>query len=99
VMATFGGSVALEDSEVSASTATGIAIGNASARLSRVRIRGNQVGLYVQDGTALREVAEATAPPGANEVTVSTDSVFSENGSRLSAGNVPLPEPSRVLTP
>lgn len=99
VMATLGGSLVIEDSEISASASTGIAIGTGSARLVRVRVRSNQVGLYVQDGTTLREVSDSTTTPAAREVLVSTDSLFTGNETRVSAGVLPLPEPSQVLAP
>lgn len=99
VMATLGGNLIIEDSEVSSSASMGIAIGAGSARLTRVRVRANQVGLYVRDGVTLREVASGDAVPGPNEVTVSTDSLFVANETRVSAGVLPLPEPSTVLAP
>jgi len=95
VMATLGALVVLEDGEIAANAGVGIAVGNGAARIARMRVRKNQVGLYVQEGTALREVA-AAEDPSAGEVTVSTDTVFEENASKLSAGVLPLPEPSRI---
>jgi hypothetical protein len=93
-MATLGGLLEIEDSEIASNTGTGIAIGDAAARLARVRIRGNAVGLYVQDGTTLRETSDgAAAAPPEREVDVSTDTVFLSNGTRVSSGVVALPEP------
>jgi hypothetical protein len=96
-MAVQGAALTMEDSEIADSFGTGLAIGDASARVARSRIRGNAVGLYVQDGTTLRE-ADA-ADPAALEVTASSDTVFLANGTKLTTGLVPLPEPSRVLGP
>ncbi|MBX3185741.1 MAG: right-handed parallel beta-helix repeat-containing protein [Labilithrix sp.] len=100
-MASFGGTLALEDVEVAESFGTGIAIGDGAALLSRVRVRDNQVGLYVQDGTALRELVSVSTDKGEEEnaVLVSIDSVFLGNATRLSAGVLPLPEPSRSIGP
>jgi hypothetical protein len=92
-MATLGALLEIEDSEIAANTGTGIAIGDAAARLARVRIRGNADGLYVQDGTTLEETSDGAAPPGEREVAVSADTVFLSNGTRVSSGVVALPEP------
>lgn len=97
VMAAFGSLVEIADSEIAENAGVGIAIGSASARIARVRIRKNDVGLYVQDGTNLRE-AEGTAP-GPLEVTVTADTVFLGNKTRFSAGLLPLPAPLEAKSP
>ena len=97
VMATFGSLVEIADSEIAENAGVGIAIGTASARVARVRIRKNAVGLYVQDGTTLREAADSV--PGPLEVTVTSDTLFLDNATRFSAGLVPLPAPLAALAP
>ena len=97
VMAAFGSLVEIADSEIAESAGVGIAIGDASARVARVRIRKNAIGLYVQDGTTLREAADSV--PGPLEVTVTSDTLFLGNTTRFSAGIVPLPAPLAALAP
>ena len=97
VMCTAGASLVIEDTEIASNTAIGIAVGDGSARITRTRIRGNAVGLYVEDGTTLIE--GETPGPTTLQVTVSSDSLFEANGTRVSAGSLPLPGPSSVLPP
>ena len=48
----------------------------------------------MQDGTTLREVGSADGmTPAAREVIVTTDSPLVGNGTRFTAGVVPLPAP------
>jgi len=95
-MVTMGGLLSVEDSEIADNRGYGVAVGDGSARLARVRVSRNTVGLYVQTGTGVREVADAAEAPGPSQVNVSIDSVFQDNASRTSAGTVPLPEPGRL---
>jgi hypothetical protein len=97
VMAAGNSLLEIEDSEIASNTNTGIAVGDASARLARVRVEKNAVGLFIQDGTTLREADDAA--PGPLEVTITADSVFLANTTRLSSGLIPLPPPSKVLGP
>ena len=97
-MTTAGGALVIENSEIVSNVGVGIAVGTGSVSIAGVRIRQNEVGLYVQDGTSVREVTAAETP-NANEVTVAGDCIFQGNRTRLSAGTVPLPEPSTVGSP
>lgn len=96
IMSADGGKLILEDCEISTNSASGVAVGDGSGRITRTRIRGNAVGLYVQDGTTLQE--DQGADPTDLQVTVSADSIFESNGTRVSAGVLPLPGPS-ILSP
>ncbi len=94
VLVTDDGLVELVDVEVASNYGIGVAIGPAAAILSLARVRSNTVGLYVQDGTTLREVGSADGmTPAAREVIVTTDSPLAGNGTRFTAGVVPLPAP------
>lgn len=98
VMVTLGGVVLVADSEISSNAGIGLAVGEGAARIAGSRIRANQVGIYAQDGTTVRE-AEVTALPAIpsdREVLVSSDTLFEGNASKVTAGTLPLPEPSRI---
>lgn len=96
VLATMGGVVDVDESEIADSARIGIAIGDGAGRIFRSRVRGNEVGLHAEDGTTVRETSDAEAPIGAREVLVSPDTAFVANGTRLGGGTLPLPEPSRL---
>lgn len=98
-LVTLGGTLLLEDVEVSSSTGFGVAVGDGSARLVRARIRANTVGLYAQDGTTVREIGDPMLVPASREVIVTADTVFEDNAARVAAGMLPLPQPARVLAP
>lgn len=93
VMATDDGRVELAGVEIAGNYGIGVAVGPASALLSGARVYANAVGLFVQDGTSLREVSASPPAPGDREVVVTADSELSGNGSRVTSGVVPLPEP------
>jgi hypothetical protein len=92
IMAAQGAALDVEGSEISSNPGIGIAIGDASAHLTGVRLRENGVGLFVQDGTTLREADDDA--PGPLEVTVTADTVFVGNATRVSSGVIPLPQAS-----
>lgn len=98
-LVTLGGMLLVEDVEIAANAGFGVAVGEGSARISRARIRKNAVGLYAQDGITVREVLDPALTPSANEILVTSDTVFQNNGSRVTAGTLPLPAPGRVLAP
>jgi hypothetical protein len=98
---TFGhGILAFDDAllvvdDVTVTKSAGAALVFASSRgnVSHARIRGNAVGIHVQDGSTLQEVATVPEDPAESTVNVSTDSTFDGNGSRVGSGALPLPAP------
>jgi hypothetical protein len=59
--------------------------------LDSVRVGKQVVGVHVQDGSTLEELAAAPASVGARQVVVTPQTVFVDNQSRLGAGVVPVP--------
>ncbi len=86
-----GSRVTLRDCDVRANQSIGLAFAGATALVSGGFVGGNAVGVHVQEGSTLAEVAGATALGAPGSVTVTTSTRFEANQSRLGAGVVPLP--------
>ncbi|MBI5545463.1 MAG: right-handed parallel beta-helix repeat-containing protein [Deltaproteobacteria bacterium] len=82
----------LQDSLVEKSTAIGIAVANASARLDHVYVSDNPVGLHIQEGVTLENIASVPEEVPAQRCVVSTSSRFVHNEVTLSSEYLPLPE-------
>jgi len=80
---------------VTITKSAGAALVFASSRgnVNHARIRSNAVGIQVQDGSMLQEVATVPDDVPDSTVNVSSDSIFDGNGSRVGSGSVPLPAP------
>jgi hypothetical protein len=91
--------VVIEGCEVRRSAGIGLAFSNSSATVSRSVVGDNTVGIHVQDGSTLQQVDVAPAQPAGNSVSVSADTVFEGNASRVGSGTVPLPTPLTPLKP
>lgn len=90
-------SVVVDGSSFESNAAVGVALASTSAVVRRSFIRGNAVGIHVQDAV-LEEVPDAPdLTPG--EVLVTTDTRFVDNGTRVGSGVLPLPDPPGVLSP
>lgn len=85
--------VVISGSEIRRSAAVGVALANVSATIATTVIAENAVGIHVQDGSMLVEVPSAPAEPSANTVSVTTDTTFEGNATRVGSGVVPLPTP------
>jgi hypothetical protein len=53
----------------------------------------NAVGIHTQDGSMLMQVDVAPSSPSGNAVSVTADSSFEGNETRIGSGTVPLPDP------
>ena len=71
--------------------AVGIAISNASGSLDRGLVGDQPIALGVQDGSTLVAVLAVSPVPDAGIFEVSSATVFSNNGTTIGAGNIPLP--------
>jgi hypothetical protein len=93
-MVAFDGALLIVD-DVTVTTSAGAALVFAASRgnVNHARIRGNAVGIHVQDGSTLQEVATVPDDVPDGTVNVSTDSTFDGNGSRVGSGALPLPAP------
>ena len=67
------------------------ALDGASASIAACVVRGNRVGMHVQNGARLVDVGTAPDVPRPSEVAVSRDTALEQNGSRVGSGEVPLP--------
>jgi len=79
------------NSTVRNSAAVGAVVAAATATFADCRILNNAVGINVQGGSALNQVAVVPASPQPLDVDVSTDTVFDGNQTKVSANVLPLP--------
>jgi hypothetical protein len=93
ILATDSDHVLITNAEVRRSAGIGIAFANVSGGISQTVIADNAVGLHVQDGSTLVQVVTVPDAPTGKVVSVSADTVFDGNQTRLGSGVVPLPDP------
>ena len=83
----------VDDVTVTKSAGAALVFASSRGNVSHARIRGNAVGIHVQDGSTLQAVAAVPDDPAESMVNVSNDSTFDGNGSRVGSGALPLPAP------
>lgn len=93
VLADDGGLLVVDDVTITKSAGAALVFAASRGNVSHTRIRANAVGIHVQDGSVLQEVATVPDDPPDGTVNVSTDSTFDGNGSRVGSGALPLPAP------
>jgi hypothetical protein len=79
--------------EVRRSAGIGLAFSRSSAIVASSTIADNAVGIHTQDGSMLMQVDVAPSSPSGNAVSVTADSSFEGNETRIGSGTVPLPDP------
>jgi hypothetical protein len=79
--------------EVRRSAGVGLAFSRSAAVVSATTIADNAVGIHAQDGSMLVQVDVPPSQPTASTVSVSADSTFEGNATRIGSGTVPLPDP------
>lgn len=90
VLVATGGEALIERTAVFENAAIGIAASGGRARLVAAIVAQNPVAMHVQQGSFIVESPDE-AELSDNEVRVSPDSKFIENGTKLGAGEIPLP--------
>jgi hypothetical protein len=93
VLAYDGALLVVDDVTVKTSAGAALVFAASRGNVNNARITGNAVGIHVQDGSSLTEVAVVPDDPAENVVNVSSDSKFEGNGSRIGSGAIPLPAP------
>jgi nitrous oxidase accessory protein NosD len=93
VLVTDSKRVVITDTEVRRSAGIGVALANTSAIIASCVIADNAVGIHVQDGSTLNQVATAPKEPAGLAVDVTEDTQFEGNATRVGSGVVPLPDP------
>jgi hypothetical protein len=93
VLAYDGALLIVDDVTITKSAGAALVFAGSRGNVSHARIRANAVGIHVQDGSTLVEVAAVPDDPPESSVNVSTDSIFDGNGSRVGSGALPLPAP------
>lgn len=83
----------ISGSEVRRSAGIGVAFAGTSAVVASCVIADNVVGIHVQNGSTLSQVATAPAEPSNLSVDVTEDTKFEGNTTRVGSGVVPLPDP------
>jgi hypothetical protein len=79
--------------EVRRSAGIGLAFSKSAAVVKSSTIADNAVGIHAQDGSMLLQVDVAPEAPSGTDVSVSADTTFDGNGTRIGSGTVPLPDP------
>ena len=93
IVAVGGATVVLDDVSVTRCTAVALAFDGARGTVRACRVTDNAVGISVQGGTELQQVTAVPEAPSDNVVSVSIDTTFTGNGTRVGSGVVPLPAP------
>jgi hypothetical protein len=88
-----GALLLVDDVTITKSAGAALVFASSRGNVNHARIRGNAVGIQVQDGSMLQEVATVPDDVPDATVSVSTDSTFDGNGSRVGSGALPLPAP------
>ena len=94
-----GGALVMTHSVVRNHAGVGLVFSNASGSVSSSIVRANPVGVHTQEGVNLLEVASAPAELTPLSVAFTSDTRFEENGSKVGAGEVPLPAPITLAGP
>lgn len=94
-----GGALVMSRSIVRDNASVGLVFSSASGSVASSVVRGNAVGVHVQEGVALVESSEAPAELTPLSVTFTTDTRFEENGSKVGSGEVPVPAPLEGFGP
>ncbi len=79
------------NTDIRGNGAVGLAFSNASGSLERGLVSDQPIALAVQDGSTLVAVEAVSPVPDAGVFEVSSATVFSNNGTKVGAGNLPLP--------
>ncbi|MBX3207847.1 MAG: hypothetical protein KF764_22565 [Labilithrix sp.] len=94
-----GGALVMTRSIVRGHAGVGLVFSNASGSVASSIVRANPVGVHVQEGVDLVEAAAAPGELTPLSVVFTTDTRFEENGTKVGAGEVPLPAPIDVVGP
>lgn len=84
------GQATIERTAVFDNAAIGVAASGGRARLVSAIVAKNPIAMHVQQGSFIVEASDE-GELGANEVRVSPDSRFLENGTKLGTGEIPIP--------
>ena len=79
--------------EVRRSAGIGLAFSRSAAVVASSTIADNAVGIHAQDGSMLVQVDVAPSQPTGVDVSVTADTTFEGNATRVGSGAVPLPDP------
>jgi hypothetical protein len=73
------------------SNVIGAAFASSTATLADVLVQKNAVGIHIQGDSRLQTAPSAPNAPDRDVVTVTDDSQFIDNATRVGSGTVPLP--------
>ncbi len=88
-----GSSLVVDDVTVRRCAAVGLVFDAASGTVRASRVTDNAVGIFAQGGSELLQVAVVPEAPIDGQVSVSVDTVFTDNATRVGSGVVPVPSP------
>ncbi|HSO31066.1 MAG TPA: hypothetical protein VLT33_01085, partial [Labilithrix sp.] len=93
ILALEGGTLALDDVTVRRCASVGLVFDASSGTVRASRVTDNAVGIYAQGGTELQQVEVVPDAPVDGQVSVSADTVFAGNATRVGSGVIPVPAP------
>ncbi|OJY29957.1 MAG: hypothetical protein BGO98_50080 [Myxococcales bacterium 68-20] len=93
VAITQGGALVMSNSVVQGHAGVGLVFSNAKGSVASSIVRANPIGVHTQQGVELVEVTAVPAELTPLSVAFTSDTRFIENGSKVGAGEVPLPAP------
>ncbi|MDB4934882.1 MAG: hypothetical protein JWP87_1854 [Labilithrix sp.] len=93
IVGLLGGTVVLDDVTVRRCSAVALVFDGARGTVRACRVTDNAVGISVQGGARLEQVAIVPESPRDGVVSVSADTTFTGNATRVGAGMVPVPAP------
>jgi hypothetical protein len=79
--------------EIRNSAGVGLAFANVGAVIASSVIADNTVGIHAQEGSRLIETDTAPDAPSGHDVTVTNDTRFENNATRIGSGEIALPAP------
>jgi hypothetical protein len=93
IVGVLGATVVLDDVTVRRCSAVGLIFDASQGTVRACRVTDNAVGIYAQGGTALEQVVAVPEVPTDGVVSVSGDTTFTGNATRVGSGIVPVPSP------
>jgi hypothetical protein len=93
IVGILGGSMVLDDVAVRRCSAVALVFDGARGTVRASRVTDNAVGISAQGGTTIEQVGVVPEVPTDGVVSVSADTTFTGNATRVGSGIVPVPSP------
>ncbi|MFN7133226.1 MAG: right-handed parallel beta-helix repeat-containing protein, partial [Myxococcales bacterium] len=94
-----GATLSLRGTQLRRNANVGLVVANGAAAVAGGGLLDNATALHAQDGTTVDEVAQLPEAPGEHRLLVQRDVEVRGNGTRIGAGQLPLPDPFASVPP